>query len=168
MTSPASHPLTATAAALNVTCSFDHDGVAFSIYGSTPGEVIAGIREIRGAPLTGAASTPKAEAPGKPSAATTAPSPRTAEAAPSPSAQPAAAPAPSPEATPPAAAAASATVAYADLQKAVLTLHKRNPTAAVPIAKSLGADTFKLLPETKWAEALRLVTEAIAAEDARG
>lgn len=104
------------------------------------------------------------EAPGKPSAASTAPSPRTAGAAPSPSAQPDAAPAKSTEATQPDAAASSAAdkpVAYADLQKAVLTLHKMDPQAAVPIAKGLGADTFKALPEDKWAEALRLVTEAI-------
>lgn len=114
---------------------------------------------------------PKAEAPGKPakaSAAPTAPSPRTAEAAPSQPAPSAAAPAPSPEATPPAAPAASASptadetkVTYPDLQKAVLALHKADPTKAVPIAKSLGADTFKALPEDKWPEALRLVNEAI-------
>jgi hypothetical protein len=57
-------------------------------------------------------------------------------------------------------------VAYADLQKAVLSLHKMDPQAAVPIAKSLGADTFKLLPDAKWAEALRLVNEAIEARKA--
>jgi hypothetical protein len=105
--------------------------------------------------------TPKAEAPGKPSAAKTARSQPTVEAAPSPTAPSDAAPAPSTEATPPAAAAPSASVAYPDLQKAVLTLHKMDPTAAVPIAKSLGADTFKLLPEAKWAEALAQVTAAI-------
>lgn len=102
---------------------------------------------------------PKAEAPGKPSAAKTAPSPRTAEAAPSPSAQPDAAPATQTTATEPAAAAPS--VSYPDLQKAVLALHKMDPQAAVPIAKALGADTFKLLPETKWAEALAQVNAAI-------
>lgn len=105
---------------------------------------------------------PKAEAPGKPSAAKTAPSPRTAEAAPSPSADPVAqadAPATQTEATPTAAAAAS--VSYQDLQKAVLALHKMDPQAAVPIAKALGADTFKLLPESKWTEALAQVNAAI-------
>ena len=99
----------------------------------------------------------KAEAPGKPAAAT-APSPRTAEVAP---ASVSAAPAPSPEATPPAAAAPS--VSYPDLQKAVLTLHKMDPSAAVPIAKGLGADTFKLLPESKWGDALAQVNAAIEA-----
>ena len=120
------------------------------------------------------------QAPGKPSAAKTAPSPRTAEAAPSPSAPSDAAPATQTTATEPAAAATS--VAYPDLQKAVLTLHKMDPAAAVPIAKGLGADTFKGLvdadslkaapTDTKawkeikpgvWAEALRLVNEAIEA-----
>lgn len=111
---------------------------------------------------------PKAEAPGKRSDATTAPSPRTVEAAPSTPAPSAAAPASSTEVTPPAAGAASAPqqVTYPDLQKAVLTLHKADPTAAVPIAKSLGADTFKALTEDKWAEALRLVNEAIEARKA--
>lgn len=112
------------------------------------------------------------EAPGKPtpSAAPTqptaaAPSPRTA--APTPPSGAPAAPAPStePPAAPPS-TAADKPVAYADLQKAVLTLHKMDPTAAVPIAKALGADTFKLLPEAKWAEALAKVTEAIEARKA--
>jgi hypothetical protein len=104
-----------------------------------------------------------AEAPGKPSAATTARSPRTAEAAPSQPAPSAAAPAPAPTPTPPAADAASASpqVTYPDLQKAVLTLHKMDPTAAQPIARGLGADTFKLLKPEQWAEALRLVNAAI-------
>jgi hypothetical protein len=108
-------------------------------------------------------SKPAGEAPGKRNAATTAPSPRTAEAGPSPSAPSADAPAPSSAATAPAAAASSASpqVSYPDLQKAVLTLHKMDPTAAVPIAKGLGADTFKLLPEAKWAEALAQVNAAI-------
>jgi hypothetical protein len=36
----------------------------------------------------------------------------------------------------------------------------------VPIAKSLGADTFKALRQDQWAEAHRLVTEAITARSA--
>lgn len=101
------------------------------------------------------------EAPGKPSAAPTAPSQPTAEAAPSTPAPWADAPESKTTATEPTAAATSAPVAYADLQKAVLTLHKMDPTAAVPIAKALGADTFKLLPDSKWAEALAKVNAAI-------
>lgn len=101
-------------------------------------------------------------------AAATAPSQPTAEAAPSPAP---AAPAPStsapaaaaPTAAPAAAPSAPAEITYQDLYKAVLTLHKLDPTAAVPIAKSLGADTFKLLQPQQWAEAHRLVSEAIAA-----
>lgn len=116
-----------------------------------------------------AAPAPKPAKPVKPApAAATAPSQPTAEAAPSPAP---AAPAPStsapaaaaPTAAPAAAPSAPAEVTYADLQKAVLTLHKLDPTAAVPIAKSLGADTFKLLQPQQWPEAHRLVTEAIAA-----
>lgn len=109
------------------------------------------------------------QAPGKPSAATTARSQRTAEAGPSSTAPSDAAPEKSTVATKPAADAASAgdkPVAYADLQKAVLTLHKMDPQAAVPIAKALGADTFKLLPDSKWAEALAKVNEAIEARKA--
>lgn len=56
-------------------------------------------------------------------------------------------------------------VAYADLQKAVMKLHALDPKAPVPIANSLGAATFKVLPEDKWAEALKLVQEAIAAKE---
>lgn len=106
-------------------------------------------------------------APGKSakSAATPAPSPRTAEAvvaaAPAPSTEP---PAPQPATETAAAATSAAKVEYKDLQQAVLKLHKMDPTAAVPIAQSLGAPTFKALAEDKWAEALRLVNEAIAAK----
>lgn len=100
-------------------------------------------------------------------AAPTAPSAPTAEAAQPPAP---AAPAPSTQSTaaetPTAAPAAASSVAYPDLQKAVLTLHKLDPTAAVPIAKGLGADTFKALKPEQWAEAHRLVTEAIAARSA--
>lgn len=118
---------------------------------------------------TEATPTPKSSKPTKAPApdAPTAPSQPTAEAAPSP-APVAPAPATSQPAavTPtaaPAAAPSAPEITYADLQKAVLTLHKLDPTAAVPIAKSLGADTFKLLKPEQWAEAHRLVTEAISA-----
>lgn len=119
-----------------------------------------------------AAPAPKAEKPAKPApAAPTAHSAPTAEAAPSPAP---AAPAPStsvpaaatPTAAPAAAPSAPAEITYQDLSKAVLTLHKLDATAAVPIAKSLGADTFKLLQPSQWAEAHRLVTAAIAARSA--
>ena len=100
---------------------------------------------------------PFKEAPGKPSVAKTARSQFTAAAGPSTPAQPAAVPATETAATQP-----TATVAYADLQKAVLQLHKMDSTAAVPIAQSLGADTFKLLPTEKWPEALAAVKAAIA------
>lgn len=119
---------------------------------------------------TEATPTPKSSKPTKAPApdAPTAPSSPTAEAAPSPAP---AAPAPStsvpaaatPTAAPAAAPSAPAEITYQDLSKAVLTLHKLDATAAVPIAKSLGAATFKLLQPTQWAEAHRLVTEAIAA-----
>jgi hypothetical protein len=100
----------------------------------------------------------KTAAPGKPKPAAT-------PAATEPTAQASAASQPSSEPvspTTPTASAQSASVAYPDLQKAVLTLHKADPTAAVPIAKSLGADTFKLLKPEQWAEALRLVNAKIA------
>lgn len=105
------------------------------------------------------------QAPGKPSAATTARSRPTVGEAQSPKDPSVDAPASVSAGTPPAVAAPSAPlpVAYPDLQKAVLTLHKMDPTAAVPIALGLGVATFKLLPEAKWAEALALVNAAIEA-----
>jgi len=48
-------------------------------------------------------------------------------------------------------------VTYADLQAAVLRLHKTDATAAKPIAESLGFANFKAVPEEKWPEALGLV-----------
>ena len=119
--------------------------------------------------VTAEAPAPKPAKPAvKPApAAPTAPSQPTAEAAQPPAP---AAPAPSTQSTaaetPTAAPAAASSVAYPDLQKAVLTLHKLDPTAAVPIAKGLGADTFKALKPEQWAEAHRLVTEAITARSA--
>lgn len=139
-----------------------------------------GIQAVANAPrLTGsnakadivkeATPAPKPAKPAKPEpAAATAPSQPTAEAAPSPAP---AAPAPStpkpvaetPTAAPAAAPSAPAEITYAELTKVVLALHKLDPTAAVPIAKLLGADTFKLLQPQQWPEAHRLVSKAIAA-----
>ena len=98
---------------------------------------------------------PKAEAPGKPSAAKTAPSPRTAEAAPAPAS---AAPAPSTEATPPAADAPSASppaeFEYGTLQKAVVAAAPKHGKAKlIEIATKHGAPDFKSLPSAVWAAA---------------
>lgn len=142
---------------IQITFQFTDIAAAAALLAKLNGHEAAAIVEAPAPAVVKAVAKAAGEAPGKP-AATTAPSPRTAEAAPAPVS---AAPAPSSEATPPAAAATSAPVAYADLQKAVLTLHKMDPAAAVPIAKGLGADTFKLLPDTKWAEALAQVNAAI-------
>ena len=136
------------------------------------------LAQLNGQQLSAAAVTADEKAallgnaPPPASAVPTARSKRTAEAAPSTPAPSPVAPAPtgaSSDAQPTAAAAPApsapspAAVTYPDLQKAVLTLHRLDPTAAVPIAKSLGADTFKALKPEQWAEAHRLVTEAIAA-----
>lgn len=127
--------------------------------------------------ITGAAVAAKqevAEAPAKKSA-----KPAASPAPTSPTATGAVADAPVKTASEPAQPAASAEtaqpastavteapkVAYADLQKAVMKLHSLDPKAPVPIANSLGAATFKVLPEDKWAEALKLVQEAIAAKE---
>ena len=48
-------------------------------------------------------------------------------------------------------------VAYADLQAAVLALHKLDATAAKPIAEAMGFPNFKAMPDDKWAEALEKV-----------
>ena len=118
---------------------------------STPvksaGCTLSSIKEIH------AAGT--AEAPGKPSAAKTAPSPRTAEAAPAPAS---AAPAPSTEATPPAADAPSASppaeFEYGTLQKAVVAAAPKHGKAKLlEIAVKHGAPDFKSLPAGAWAAA---------------
>ena len=98
------------------------------------------------------------EAPGKPSAAPTARSQRTAAAAPSPSAQQAAAPATQTTATQPSADASSASGGdafdYATLQKAVnAAVPKHGKENLLAIAKAHGADNFKGLDASKWAAA---------------
>lgn len=66
------------------------------------------------------------------------------------------------EAAPQASTAASdKPVTYADLQAAVLKLHKADATAAKPIAEGMGFANFKAMPEDKWAEALAKVQEAL-------
>lgn len=102
---------------------------------------------------------PVAEAPGKPSAATTAASPPTAEAAPSTSAPSPDASAtsatPSAQPTAPAADAPSAADAkpfeYATLQRAVNErVTKLGKDKLLAIAQAHGAVTFKELPAAKW------------------
>jgi hypothetical protein len=98
---------------------------------------------------------PKAEAPGKPSAAKTAPSPRTAEAAPAPAS---AAPETKTTATPPAADVSSASPPaefdYATLQKAVVAAAPKHGKAKLlEIAVKHGAPDFKSLPASAWAAA---------------
>lgn len=103
--------------------------------------------------------TPKAEAPGKPSAAPTAPSQPTAEAASSQPAPSAAAPESKTTATEPAAAAPSAPADdkpfdYTVLQKAVNErVAKFGKDALLAIATKHGAATFKALDPSKWAAA---------------
>jgi hypothetical protein len=53
-------------------------------------------------------------------------------------------------------------VTYAELQAAVLRLHKSDPTAAKPIAEGMGFANFKAMPEEKWADALKLVEAKLA------
>lgn len=138
---------------ITVTFNFTDIAAAAALFGKLSGTELgaATVSTPAPAPVEPAA---KAEAPGKPS--------KKSAAAPEPVAAPAPATAPPVEAPAPAAASAPE-ITYPDLQKAVLTLHKLDPTAAVPIARSLGADTFKALAPGQWAEAHRLVTEAIAA-----
>jgi hypothetical protein len=54
-------------------------------------------------------------------------------------------------------APAQKAVTYAELQAAVLRLHKADSTAAKPIAEGMGFANFKAMPEEKWADALKLV-----------
>ena len=53
-------------------------------------------------------------------------------------------------------------VTYAELQAAVLKLHKADPTAAKPIAEGMGFPNFKAMPGDKWPEALKLVEAKLA------
>ena len=138
---------------ITITFNFTTTAAAAALFAKLNGTELGAIADEPAPAVVKEVAAAAVEKP-KASAAKTAPSPRTAEVA------AAAAPAASTEATGPAADASSASpsVAYPDLQKAVLALHKLDPSAALPIAKGLGADTFKTLPEAKWAEALRLVT----------
>jgi hypothetical protein len=110
--------------------------------------------------LTGAK---KDQPPGKRSGASPAPSPHTVV---QPISDQPAAPEKSTAPTePPPPTAPAADVPYADLQKAVLALHKRDPSATVAVAKSLGVKTFKELPAERWGEAKAAVEKAAAALD---
>lgn len=115
------------------------------------------------------------EAPGKPSTgrATTASSTRTAEVvkadAPAASASTSSSAHASSTTTPPADASGASLddVAYADLQKAILKLHKLDPNATLAIAKNeFGLDNFKPLKEDatgeRRAKALSLIEAKLA------
>lgn len=81
-------------------------------------------------------------------------------------AAPAPATAPPAEAPPPAAAVAedsAPTVAYADLQKAVLQLYKVDKGKAAQIAQDMGYESFKVMPAERWAEALEQVNANLKA-----
>ena len=99
---------------------------------------------------------PAAQAPGKPSAAATARSPRTAEAAPAPAS---AAPAPSTEATPPAAAAPSAPaqVTYEQVAKAITEAVKTRRDAVVAALKQFGAARGTELKAEQFADFLKVL-----------
>lgn len=90
---------------------------------------------------------------------------RTAEvapaAAPEQSTRPQESAAPTEVPAPAASASEPKKVAYADLQAAVLKLHKLDPLAAVPIAQGMGFQNYKSMPDDKWAEALEKVNAAI-------
>lgn len=66
----------------------------------------------------------------------------------------------------PQASTAVADVAYTDLQKAILKLHAKDPSATQAIAKQLGLDNFKPLKEDatseRRAQALGLINEKLA------
>lgn len=123
---------------------------------------IAALKALEAKPETAVAPVEKP-------AATTAPGPRTAKAAvadaPAKTADASAQPAASAEAAPQASTAV-ADVAYTDLQKAILKLHAKDPSAAQAIAKQLGLDNFKPLKEDatgeRRAQALSLINAKLA------
>jgi pyruvate dehydrogenase E2 component (dihydrolipoamide acetyltransferase) len=149
---------------ISITFQFTDVAAAAGLLAQLNTQQLAAVVPAEAAPAPKSAKPAAKPAPAAPNA----PSQPTAEAAPSPAP---AAPAPAtpqpvaekPTAAPAAAPSAPAEITYAELTKQVLALHKLDPTAAVPIAKSLGADTFKLLKPEQWPAAHRLVTEAIAA-----
>lgn len=96
----------------------------------------------------------KAPAP-SPAAAAPVDAPAPATAPPAEAPPPAAAPAPEPAPVP------APTVAYADLQKAVLKLYAIDKASAADIAKGMGYDSFKVMPAERWGEAMAQVNEAI-------
>lgn len=96
----------------------------------------------------------KAPAP-SPAAAAPVDAPAPATAPPAEAPPPAAAPAPEPATVP------APTVAYADLQKAVLKLYAIDKAAAADIARGMGYESFKVMPAERWGEALAQVNEAI-------
>ena len=57
----------------------------------------------------------------------------------------------------------SGSVDYPTLQKAVFALAGKSRESAAAVAASMGVKTFKELPESKWAEALAAVNNALAA-----
>lgn len=156
---------------IQITLTFSTIAEAVRVLGSLPGVdgAFATVKDAPSTPLptieeapSKAAGKPKAAAPAAP-----APSPRTAAAAeaaaPAPSTTPAA-PAKPTEA--PAAATSAAEIPYTDLQKAVAKLHGLDKTAALPIAKTFGFDTFMPLKDPehagKRAEVLAAVNAKIA------
>lgn len=60
-------------------------------------------------------------------------------------------------------APAAPQVAYADLQKAVLSLYKIDKARAAAIAQGMGFESFKVMPAERWAEALEKVNANLAA-----
>ena len=59
-------------------------------------------------------------------------------------------------------APAAKAVSYAELQAAVLKLHRADSNAAKPIAEGMGFPNFKAMPDDKWPEALEKVNAALA------
>lgn len=159
---------------IQITFSFTDVAAAAALFAKLTGaELSAATVSAPPAPKPKAEKT--AATPAAPAVESPAPSPRTAEAAPSTSDPSPAAPEKASTSTAPAAAATSAadTVDYPTLQKAVITLHKLDPNAAVPIAQALhgvpnpskedaAKYTFKTLKPEQWAEAHRLVVAKTA------
>lgn len=146
---------------LTVGTQAELERVAAFIAGSTAASLAAAPRlDTPLPPIASVSADEKAavlEAPGKPSAAKTARSPRTAEAAPSQPAPSDAAPeTTAPAVTPPTADAASAPAEfeYATLQKAVnAAVPKHGKAKLLAVAAQHGAENFKELAASAWAAA---------------
>lgn len=150
---------------VQITFHFTSVAAAAALLAKLNGDELAVLTHTALPPVQEApAPAPKPKKTPAPSPAVAAPAdaPAPATAPPAEAPPPAAAPAPEPAVpAPEPAPVPPPTVAYADLQKAVLKLYAIDKASAADIARGMGYETFKAMPAERWGEALAQVNEAI-------